>query len=44
LNFAVMGGVILVGVIGDQIFQRRAARIAPQTTNPRRAADGAAPV
>jgi ribose transport system permease protein len=27
LNFAVMGGVILVGVIGDQILQRRAARI-----------------
>jgi len=26
LNFAVMGGVILVGVIGDQILQRRAAR------------------
>ena len=25
LNFAVMGGVILVGVIGDQILQRRAA-------------------
>jgi ribose transport system permease protein len=29
LNFAVMGGVILVGVVGDQILQRRAARIAP---------------
>jgi ribose transport system permease protein len=29
LNFAVMGGVILVGVIGDQILQRRAARVAP---------------
>jgi ribose transport system permease protein len=27
LNFAVMGGVILIGVIGDQILQRRAARI-----------------
>ena len=27
LNFAVMGGVILVGVIGDQILQRRAARV-----------------
>ena len=27
LNFAVMGGVILVGVVGDQILQRRAARI-----------------
>ena len=26
LNFAVMGGVILVGVVGDQILQRRAAR------------------
>ena len=25
LNFAVMGGVILVGVVGDQILQRRAA-------------------
>jgi ribose transport system permease protein len=44
LNFAVMGGVILVGVIGDQLFQRRAARVAPQTTRTRRAADGAAPV
>jgi ribose transport system permease protein len=29
LNFAVMGGVILVGVVGDQLLQRRAARIAP---------------
>jgi ribose transport system permease protein len=28
LNFAVMGGVILVGVIGDQVLQRRAARVA----------------
>ena len=28
LNFAVMGGVILVGVVGDQILQRRAARVA----------------
>jgi ribose transport system permease protein len=28
LNFAVMGGVILVGVVGDQVLQRRAARIA----------------
>jgi ribose transport system permease protein len=27
LNFAVMGGVILVGVVGDQILQRRAAHI-----------------
>jgi ribose transport system permease protein len=27
LNFAVMGGVILVGVVGDQILQRRAAQI-----------------
>src|SRR6478752_6998917 len=27
LNFAVMGGVILVGVVGDQILQRRAARV-----------------
>jgi ribose transport system permease protein len=27
LNFAVMGGVILVGVIGDQVLQRRAARV-----------------
>ena len=26
LNFAVMGGVILVGVLADQILQRRAAR------------------
>jgi len=31
LNFAVMGGVILVGVVADQILQRRAARIAPST-------------
>lgn len=28
LNFAVMGGVILVGVIGDQVLQRRAIRVA----------------
>lgn len=28
LNFAVMGGVILVGVVGDQVLQRRAARVA----------------
>jgi ribose transport system permease protein len=28
LNFAVMGGVILIGVVGDQVFQRRAARVA----------------
>ena len=28
LNFAVMGGVILIGVVGDQVLQRRAARIA----------------
>jgi len=28
LNFAVMGGVILVGVAGDQILRRRATRIA----------------
>jgi ribose transport system permease protein len=27
LNFAVMGGVILVGVVGDQILQRRAAHV-----------------
>jgi ribose transport system permease protein len=27
LNFAVMGGVILVGIIGDQMLQRRAARV-----------------
>jgi len=27
LDFAVMGGVILVGVIGDQVLQRRRARI-----------------
>jgi ribose transport system permease protein len=27
LNFAVMGSVILVGVVGDQILQRRAARV-----------------
>jgi len=27
LNFAVMGGVILVGVVGDQILQRRAATV-----------------
>jgi len=27
LNFAVMGGVILVGVVGDQILQRRATRV-----------------
>ncbi len=29
LNFAVMGTVILVGVIADQILQRRAARVKP---------------
>jgi ribose transport system permease protein len=28
LNFAVMGGVILIGVVGDRILQRRAARVA----------------
>ena len=28
LDFAVMGGVILVGVVGDQILQRRAAHVA----------------
>jgi ribose transport system permease protein len=28
LNFAVMGGVILIGVVGDRILQRRAARAA----------------
>ena len=27
LNFAVMGGVILVGVVGDRVLQRRAARV-----------------
>jgi ribose transport system permease protein len=27
LNFAVMGGVILVGVVGDQILQRRVAQV-----------------
>ena len=27
LNFAVMGGVILIGVVGDQVLQRRAARV-----------------
>jgi ribose transport system permease protein len=27
LNFAVMGGVILIGVVGDQIVQRRAGRV-----------------
>ena len=27
LNFAVMGGVILVGVVGDQLLQRRAAHM-----------------
>ncbi len=27
LNFAVMGGVILIGVIGDRILQRRSARV-----------------
>ena len=27
LNFAVMGGVILIGVVGDQILQRRAVRV-----------------
>ncbi|MEO7275639.1 MAG: ABC transporter permease [Vicinamibacterales bacterium] len=27
LNFAVMGGVILIGVVGDQMLQRRAARV-----------------
>jgi ribose transport system permease protein len=28
LNFAVMGGVILLGVVGDQVLQRRGARLA----------------
>ena len=28
LNFAVMGGVILIGVVGDQLLQRRSARAA----------------
>jgi ribose transport system permease protein len=28
LNFAVMGGVILVGVVGDQVLQNRARRAA----------------
>jgi ribose transport system permease protein len=28
LNFAVMGGVILIGVVGDQVLQRRAVRVA----------------
>jgi ribose transport system permease protein len=28
LNFAVMGGVILVGVVGDQVLKRRSARTA----------------
>jgi ribose transport system permease protein len=28
LNFAVMGGVILLGVLGDQVLQRRATRVA----------------
>ena len=28
LNFAVMGGVILVGVVGDQLLRRRSARAA----------------
>jgi ribose transport system permease protein len=27
LNFAVMGGVILIGVVGDQVLQRRAVRV-----------------
>jgi ribose transport system permease protein len=27
LNFAVMGGVILIAVVGDQVLQRRAARV-----------------
>src|SRR4051812_18315319 len=27
LNFAVMGGVILIGVVGDQVLQRRATRV-----------------
>jgi ribose transport system permease protein len=26
LNFAVMGAVVLVGVLADQIFQRRSSR------------------
>jgi ribose transport system permease protein len=28
LNFAVMGGVILIGVVGDQLVQRHSARAA----------------
>jgi ribose transport system permease protein len=31
LNFAVMGGVIFLGVVGDQILQRRAARVTTAT-------------
>jgi ribose transport system permease protein len=26
LNFAVMGAVVLIGVLADQVFQRRAER------------------
>jgi ribose transport system permease protein len=32
LNFAVMGGVILVGVVADQVLQRRALRVAAVST------------
>jgi ribose transport system permease protein len=32
LNFAVMGGVILVGVVADQVLQRRALRVAAIST------------
>jgi ribose transport system permease protein len=31
LNFAVMGGVILIGVIGDRVLQRRAVRVVVAT-------------
>ena len=33
LNFAVMGAVVLVGVLIDQIFQSRARRVPPATTS-----------
>ena len=34
LNFAVMGAVILIGVIADQILQRRSARVKPAAAKP----------
>jgi ribose transport system permease protein len=34
LNFAVMGGVILIGVVGDQVLRRRAVRVGAGRSGP----------